>query len=102
MKFTGLTFLEKYHVDIANKLIAGYERLKVVDRDRWVEEQTKKWRAISEVTHQVPCLKLNAVNKLSIQLQHAEACEVYLRARLNREEGQIVDIRVKRKQQWVI
>jgi hypothetical protein len=44
--------IEKYYVDIANELIAEYDKLAplAVEKERWFQEQSMKRKAISEVT----------------------------------------------------
>ncbi|KAJ2932600.1 hypothetical protein H1R20_g4492, partial [Candolleomyces eurysporus] len=72
--------LEKYHVDIANELIAEYDKIAREERERWLQEQTSKRKATSE---------------------HAEACEIFFQARLMQDEQSIASLQLKRRDQII-
>ncbi|KAJ2922246.1 hypothetical protein H1R20_g14849, partial [Candolleomyces eurysporus] len=71
---------KKYHVDVANELMAEYDKLTPVERGGWLLEQTAKQKAISK---------------------HAEACEIFFQARLEQDEQMIASIRLKRQDQVI-
>ena len=62
---TKLNFPEKYHIDTVNKLISEYRKLKEVDREQWLQEQTEKWRVISAVKQPVPIPELQLANSVA-------------------------------------